>query len=328
MRRMRIILGGVVFLAVGFLLAALLPSRLFSAEPLGNPRELKGGFGEVFALAFSPDSKMVAVGETSEKLISLWDVASAAKITDLPDVEHFPNCLAFSPDGKLLASGNNQPTIQLWDVPKRTSFATLRTGARVDALAFSPDGLTLASCGGDNKIVLWDIATQKPAAALVGHNGHITSLAFRPDGKHLVSGSLDNSLIVWDVATQERITTIKAEVNAVAISPDGNTIAFGGGPNDTRVRLWNATTLQAGPDVADLKDRITSLAFSPNGKLLAAGTLNSRGQIWDLATGKAVARDLWPVVAMSPDGKWLATGYGNGEGAGWVDLRAIVSGKQ
>jgi hypothetical protein len=71
--------------------------------------------------------------------------------------------VAFNPDGKTLASGNQDGTIELWDVATGKEQATLeRHLGFVCSVAFSPDGKTLASGSDDSTIKLWDVTTGKP----------------------------------------------------------------------------------------------------------------------------------------------------------------------
>src|SRR5438552_4188067 len=82
---------------------------------------------------------------------------------------------------------------------------------------------------------------------LRGHVGSVHAVAFSPDCGALVSGGRDGEVKVWDVATGRLLRTLQAEwmqVQAVAFSPDGQTIAAAGWGNDStaedQIRLWRA----------------------------------------------------------------------------------------
>jgi WD40 repeat protein len=226
--------------------------------------------------------------------------------------------VVFSPDGKLLASasGTNgtDNSVRLWDVATGQPSGQPLTGHQdsVVSLSFSPDGKLLASA--DKKgIILWDVATRKPIGQpLTGHSGDILSLAFSPDSKIMASGSFikvdDKSLpgkgeiYLWDVATHERIGPSlighDSPVYSLAFSPDGKTLASGGGGKDYygedsdrgySIVLWNVAKGQAlGSPLAGHKNDVLSLAFSPDGKILASGSADETVKLWDVARLKPV----------------------------------------
>jgi RNA polymerase sigma factor (sigma-70 family) len=289
------------------------------------------------------------------------------------------NALALSPDGTTLASAN-ELVAQLWDVGREGG--KLRTTLRqtadrpspplvqpapthqgtVFAVAFSPDGKTLASGAGfvrrrtsagqwkiEGEVRLWDVATGKEKAAVRRRPVTIYSLAFSPDGRTLAWGggvkpsSVDTTyymdfkdipkerfqfkelgeVTVWDLATgKERVffRSTTAGIKTVAFSSDGKTLACGG--RDGALRLFDVA---GGRERACLRRgdgwEVSALAFSPDGKTLAAvpgfrlGDQAERGvsvKLWDLATGQVRARleapGVWvDAVAFSPDGRTVLT---------------------
>jgi WD40 repeat protein len=280
----------------------------------------------VRSVAFSPDGKTLASG-SFDRTIILWDVATRRSIATLTGHSDSVYSVAFSPDGQTLASGSFDRTIILWDVATRRSIATLTGHSElVRSIAFSPDGQTLASGSNDNTIILWDVATPRSIATLTGHFGSVNSVAFSPDGQTLASGSNDNTIILWDVATQKEITPLEGHfgsVNSVAFSPDGQTLASGS--EDNTIQLWDRDDtimwyMARGRSIATLTGDsygflVLSVAFSPDGKTLASGSVDDTMKLWDVATGRSIATLISSrgvgSVAFSPDGKTLASGSGD-----------------
>lgn len=234
------------------------------------------------------------------------------------------NAVAFSPDGKLLAGGANGTGIKLWDVATGEVKLTLEGHPYgTEALAFSPDGSMLVS--GSEKVRLWDVKTGRliremdEKKILVDSLG-VQDVGFSPDGKSIASAG--DHLIIWDVETGNPIKQFESGSYVVALSPDGKSIASA---TSEKVKLFDIETgkLKFEARQSDDYARIQSLAFSPDGKLLASASLGiiSYVKVWDAETG-TLKQTLTPykkrpeyggieAVAFSPDGKFLASGNGH-----------------
>ncbi len=320
---------------------------------LSNGRLLTGkSHPEVYAVAFSPDSKQLAVATTYAKenadnytslfCISLWDVAAAKRTALLEPSKPMGlvYSLAYSPDGRTLVSGDGYSSdggkIRAWDVSAGKEIRVWEGHkGGVYSVAFSPDGKTIVSGGHDKTVRLWDAATGREIKTISGHEDYIPSVAVSPDGATLATGGGDRKIMLWNINTGANVAVFeghKKSIYSLAFSPDGRLLASGANW-DTRPRLWNVKT---GRNVAVLEgctDAVQSVAFSPDGGALAAGTLNYGLHVWEVATGRHLASvEGGDCVAFSPDGRRLAAGFMNGEGDGGVQLWDVTpsepSGKQ
>ena len=315
-------------------------------------------WADAYYVAFSPDEEILASagcgkrdsqGSCTQGKIILWDTETRQPIGQ-PLIGHTSaiRSIAFSPDGKLLASGSFDNTILLWNVETHQPIGSPLLGhtSEVVSLAFSPDGKILAS-GGGKVILLWDIETHQPRGQpFTGHIDPVSSVAFSPDGKLLASGSSnntigsgtgDNSVLLWNVQAYQPmgqvLTGHTGSVRSVVFSPDGKILASGSFDNaiapsnrNQTILLWNGETHQSiVPSTIRHSDPVSSLAFSPDGKILASGgcRVNNQGYcpsfqegkiiLWDVMTGQPIGQpllghtDLITHIAFSPDGKLLAS---------------------
>ncbi|MBC6458959.1 WD40 repeat domain-containing protein [Actinomadura sp. HBU206391] len=240
---------------------------------------------------------------------------------------------------------------------------------QVHSMAFSPDGKTLASGGEGGNVWLWDVASQRNTVKLIMPKRSRTSLvvhsvAFSPDGKILASGGYaDNSkgavrssgeVRLWDLSRHRSISTLAlpdrrgswTDFESVAFSPDGKTVAAGGEQHTCcadgsraygKIWLWdvssrrNTGAFTIPSSSLTRLSRVNSVAFSPDGKILAtAGFVSTEGgevRLWNVASRRSVLilrtrLGEFDSVAFSPDGKTLAIGgdADSGPGAGAVRL--------
>ena len=294
---------------------------------IGQP--LKGASNVASEVVFSPTGKILA--SRGNDGIILWDVNNHQPIGGpLEGSGNAVRSIAFSPDGKILAAGNLDNTINniiLWDVKTRKAVGQPLQGHTnlINSIAFSPDGKILASGSEDNTIILWDVKTRQPIGQpLQGHSDFVSSVVFSPDGKMLASSSADQTIILWNVETHQVIgKPLKGNsywVLQLAFSPDGRLLVSRS--EDNSIVLWDVSTVldtsmasgqSIGQPLQGHSSGVLSIAFSPNGKILASGG-NDGILLWDMTNHHRLGQPLQghsnavSSVAFSPDGKILASG--------------------
>lgn len=236
--------------------------------------------------------------------------------------------LAITPDGQTLVSGSWDKTIKIRDLKTGRLSRTLSEHLdRVSDIAISPDGKTLISGSQDKTIRLWDLRTGQLRRIL--SEAHVHAIAISPDRPTLFSGSWDRaetSIKLWDWERGKLLRTLTGfdtGISALALSSDGRTLAAKGRTsNEIKVFDLKSQKLQRNLSTSSVVSSAESIAFSPNGRLLAVGEEESI-LLWDVRTGQLVCaleertelpKQILPVidaVAFSPDGQVVVGGSGD-----------------
>jgi WD40 repeat protein len=169
-------------------------------------RTFVGHLDACYAIALSPDGKLLATGSYDQK-IKLWDTATGKELATLKGHNGAINSLAFRPDGMVLASASADRTIKLWSVPAGERLDTFSQPTKEQtAVVFSADGKRLFAGGADNRIRAWSISThaKEGSNAILtsrfAHEGGLLSLAASSDGKLLASAANDATIKIWNLA--------------------------------------------------------------------------------------------------------------------------------
>jgi RNA polymerase sigma factor (sigma-70 family) len=327
---------------------------------IGTERFRTGGL--VNTCAYSPDGKMLAAG-SDDFSIRLFDARTGRPLRLLRSGFQEITQVAFSPDGQMLACIGASETIELFETSSGKLLRTMGkpTGAVRGVwslLAFSPDGKQLVA--GSNRdgeqlqagrgasiATLWDVDTGKELHRFEGYRGQLRSLALSPDGLYLATGSGDMTVRLWELATGKQMREFPVKKKGglegpgakqpVVFSPDSKWLASedrqAGG-----VCIWETAT---GKEVCRIPPKsdcsLLTLAFTPDGKSIAAGSFNHQLFFWEVPSGKLLqerAGRPWTVsggnhpggiicLAYSPDGKTLAFGEDN-----CLTLWDVLAGKE
>jgi WD40 repeat protein/tRNA A-37 threonylcarbamoyl transferase component Bud32 len=283
--------------------------------------------GGAQSISFSPDSKRIAV-PGAPGTVGIWEVATGRAVGKQLSIgsEEVEEAI-FTRDGRALIASDDGGSVTMVDI---------ETGRRIGrplsvgqdpaaALDLSPDGRLLAVAAYAGSVFVWDLQSGvSHGAPLVADTSPVNDVAFSPDGRTLVSAH-GSSAVVWGMSGEQAIGTPIARpqdlISGVDWSPDGTRLVAGrlnGG-----ALVVDTAKPRGGLRIAG-DSATTSVAFHPDGDLVALATIDGDVRFVDPQSGDAVGSPvhlggtaIWQ-VEFSPDGRLLAVAVDpNGGGQEW-----------
>ena len=331
-----------------------------------------GSMNGIAGVTFSRDNRWLAYRMLERTTGGSYHFISVVPLDDLeagktfdvqePDLYHWMSDPVLAPDGAWVSAGASDGAVYIWDgASGETRYRLTGHASTISSVALSPDGQMLASGSLDGTVRLWDPAQGRLIRVVTGLPDDVASVSFTAEGTRLRIEFVDAPAAIWDLHTRTleqqapamdvkvppavrgRLHTqgysdeLLGSLDQVAFNPARPMVALGTGS----VLLWNTDTHQLWAALeapASGTSLIVALAFSPDGRWLAAANRDRQLVVWDLtslpAPGKtpAVLTPTWfrPVdqpgeagfsigtgiaesdqLVFSPDSTWIAAGNGS-----------------
>jgi WD40 repeat protein len=298
-------------------------ARLWNARTFRLVHELRGPDSSALnETVFSPDGSHVAAAG-NDGTVRIWETATGDPIGiavgHLYEVTH----VAFDPSGQFVLSGSSDGTAKVWSIEGRLT--SLLSGHRgpITAVEFSPDGKAAITASEDGTVRVWN-PWGEPQLAVAARVAHPSALAVRHDGREVdltdgvrlrtyrVRGATLVPGPVQFGGIRARTTVFSPDRGVKAVGDAHGNIALFDSQTGDVLRRWRGHTMA-----------ITSVEFSPNGRLLLTASLDKDVRLWSVKTGHLVHLLRWhfgPVAqaTFSPDGRWVLTAGPGTAGLGLV----------
>jgi WD40 repeat protein len=178
---------------------------LWDARTLAPVRRLEGLRGWTQAVTFSPNGRLVAAGDFSDKpRLRVWDVGSGRQTAFESDFS--PGELTFSPNSRLLAAAGREHGVEVRDAASGRLVGKPPLDEFARTVAFSPNGKLLFVGLYNGTGTFFSTENWKPAGpGIRGHGQRILNARFTPNGRTLATSSADGTVQLWDVASRRTL---------------------------------------------------------------------------------------------------------------------------
>lgn len=316
----------------------------------------------ISSVDYNTDGNYITTGSW-DRIARVWDVETGDQVSSITH-DNWVFQSIFSPDGKTIASGDVDGNVKVWDPSTGQEYFQIpKFEEKISGFVFSPDGNFLAITQGtdpkygyalytfevDDKpsyISIWDTVAGREVHRL--HTpSFVNSAEFSPDGRWFVFGGNDKKIHVIDTSSWKEYSKIEFgnRVNLTSIAPDSDLvagvescldIAMGDSTCEPLLRVWRISTHQLVWETRLNGRWIPSLAFSPDGGMLAASSLflkncyqdecKNRVQVWNALDGDLISQNIYDkafgilAIKFNKQGTLIASGGGASRGDGWVDV--------
>jgi len=275
--------------------------------------------GAIRSVAFQPQGPGVAT-LSSNGLVRLWNATSGAALGEpFPADGTRATQFAFTPDGGRILLGDQGGSLSCWNAKTGKRMFPLPAIQRgsIIGLASSADGRVVVASSSDGTARVWDLQDRHPLGELIRLDRHAGLLMVRPRSQQILLAAEPRSAVLFDIPAATQLgALLEQDIQAVAISPDGESVVTGS--RSGNARLYKAATGQTFGKAMSHARVVQQVAFRRDSTVVLTGSDDGTARLWDAANGEPRLTlphrvPLGPTAQVkaavfSPDGRVVATG--------------------
>jgi WD40 repeat protein len=245
------------------------------------------------AMALHSSSDWLATGSANG--VKVWDLQNGQVARWVASPPQRVRSFIVSEDRKLMAgsgktfSDGSEDTVRVWDASGKERFAVRNGIGGTATMAFSPDGSLLAASSYDADVRAWRTKDGELVRLIDELPVSMFAMQFSPDGKYLATAGVDRVVYLWETTNWKLTRKLSGHedmISSLDFSNDGRMLATGGfsevsNRSPVKVILWD---LGSGKSIRTVTApmRVGSVAFAPDGKLLATSSNEKNVNLWSV----------------------------------------------
>ncbi|KAJ9123696.1 hypothetical protein QFC24_003470 [Naganishia onofrii] len=263
---------------------------LYEMPSFTNIHTLSISQEKIAAVAINPSGEWLAFGAKELGQLLVWEWQSESYVLKQQGHYYDMNTLTFSQDGQNVATGGEDGKVKVWNVRSGFCFVTFNEhSASVSAVEFAKQGQVLFTASLDGTVRAFDLVRYRNFRTFTSPTPvQFSSIAVDPSGEVVCAGSQDSfEIYMWSVQTGKLLDILTghtAPISSLAFNPTGDQIASSSW--DKSIRVWSVFGRSRATEPFQLSTEALSVAYRPDGKELAASTLDGQITFFDVAESK------------------------------------------
>ncbi|KAI8085126.1 WD40 repeat-like protein [Halteromyces radiatus] len=248
---------------------------------------------KISTVAINPSGEWLAFGCATLGQLLVWEWQSETYVLKQQGHHYDMNAVSYSPDGQTMATGGDDGKVKIWNATSGFCFVTFSDhNSSVKAVEFAKQGQVVFSASLDGTVRAFDLVRYRNFRTFTSPNPvQFASLAVDPSGEIVCAGTMDTfEIYVWSVQTGKLLDILaghEGPISSLDFSSSG--MALVSGSWDHTVRVWDVFGRNKHIESLQHQSEVLAVAYRPDGKQVAASTLDGQISFWDVHDSKLVA---------------------------------------